>query len=133
MRWEEVVGELRARGLVAVEGRRWLGLAWHFGSGVQRQRVELASPSGRDPRLVVSSEVLPLVHLSLLALLRHNARTVAGALAVEGPLCVLRSIVPLAELEAGVLVQGLVVAAHEASRLRRQRLAAAGPTPHVVE
>jgi hypothetical protein len=133
MRWDEVTTVLRDRGLLAVENRRWLGLVWRFGAETQRQRVEVARRSSRDDHIVVASEVMPIVQLSPLAVLRHNARSLLGSMAAEGPMCVLRSVLRLDDLTAPLLLRTAVACAHEAARLRGLRRAAAGPTPYVVD
>ena len=132
MRWVDVVSDLRSTQTVVAAGERWLGITWLLGPERQRQRVELARARGRD-HVVITAGVLPLVQLSLVAVLRQNAGLLAGALALEGQTCVLRVAMRLDELDTPKLRRAMVHCAHEAARLRRLRRDAAEPTPHRID
>lgn len=122
--WSETKEWLAKTFTLAVDEPEWVGLGfkWDDPKGgpepvVQRQRVEIAQAFGQ-PHLLIWSDIIEADRVPPRVALSHNMTLAIGGIAILENLLVLRTVLPLENLDFAYLEKAMRYVAHEAARLR---------------
>lgn len=127
--WAETKDYLRSKLILAMDEPEWLGVAWRFPSPsggeevVQRQRVELVQAFS-EPHVLVWSDIIEEERVPHRLALVFNATLAVGGIALNENLYIIRTVLPLENLDFAYLERTMRHIAQEAVRLR-----VGAPTP----
>jgi hypothetical protein len=121
--WTETKAWLAKTFTLAVDEAEWVGLAFKFSRPnggediLQKQRVEIAQAFGQ-PHLLIWSDIIEADRVPPRVALAHNMSLAIGGVAIHENLLVLRTVLPLENVDFAYLEKAMRYVAHEAARLR---------------